>query len=149
MTDKNMTNPMSRADAVEMTLLGVDWGAARIGVAIKPAGQDWALPRGILTVRAEKDAIEALRREITEAGAQGVVVGLPLAPDGTDSVQSRAIKRFCRKARQSVTGVRWLFVDETLTTQAADELARETPGRRPTDDLAAKLILETFLSRLS
>lgn len=127
-----------------MTLLGVDWGRRRIGLAIKPAGQDWPLPQATLVTANETQALAALREAIQRAGAEGVVVGLPLHPD---SAQAREIRRFCRKARAETRGVRWFFVDEAFTTQAADELNRAAPGRRPTDDLAATLILATFIAR--
>lgn len=127
-----------------MTLLGVDWGRRRIGLAIKPAGQDWALPQATLVTPNEALALAGLRAAIERAGAAGVVVGLPVHPNPE---QAREIKRFCRKARAATRGVRWFFVDEAFTTQAADELRRAAgPGRRPTDDLAATLILETFLA---
>jgi len=134
--------PLTRAEAVALTLLGLDWGRRRIGLAIKPAGQDWPLPRATLSVAGEAQALEAVREEISRSGAGGVVVGLPLDPDPR---QAREIKRFCRKARTRTAGVRWFFVDERLTTQAADALGPEAPARRPSDDLAAALILETFL----
>ncbi len=131
-----------RKELVAMTVLGVDWGQRRIGLAIKPAGQDWPLPRRTLTVKDEARAIEALRHEIKANGAQAVVVGLPEHPDPT---QAAEIKRFCRKTRQGMSGVRWFFVDERLTTQRADELSLELPGHKPTDDLAAALILDSFI----
>jgi putative Holliday junction resolvase len=133
-----------------MTLLGVDWGRRRIGLAIKPAGQDWPLPSQTLTTGDEREAMDGLREAILRSGAQGVVVGLPLHPD---PAQAREIKRFCRKTRQAITGVRWFFVDESLSTKAAEDLAQAHPlsaGRlhrtdRPSDDLAAAIILETFI----
>jgi putative Holliday junction resolvase len=125
-----------------MALLGIDWGRRRIGVAVKPAGQDWALPRAVLTAAGEPEAIEALVRAVEETAAQGVVAGLPCHDDPE---MAQAVRRFCRKARGRTRGVRWFFVDETLTTQGADSISLDRPSRRATDDLAAKLILETFL----
>jgi putative Holliday junction resolvase len=122
--------------------LGVDWGRRWIGLAIKPAGQDWPLPQATMTVTGEEQAIQALREAIARSQAQAVVVGLPVHPD---PAQSRQIKRFSRKTRQGMTGVRWFFVDERLTSQAAESLSPRGAGRRPADDLAAALILETFL----
>jgi putative Holliday junction resolvase len=125
-----------------MTLLGVDYGRRRLGLAVKPAGQDWALPRRVLVVGEAAEAAAGLAEALSETGAQGVVVGLPTDADPT---MAREVRRFCRKARQGIAGVRWFFVDETLTSQAADSISLDSPSRRPTDDLAAKLILETFL----
>lgn len=132
----------TRPEAIAMGLLGIDWGGRRIGMAVKPAGQDWALPRAVLTVAGEAEAIEGVARAIAETGAQGIVVGLP---EHQDPEMGRQVRRFCRKAREKTSGVRWFFIDETLTTQAADSISLESPSRRATDDLAAQLILETFL----
>jgi putative holliday junction resolvase len=131
-----------RAEIVAWTLLGIDWGRRRIGLAIKPAGLDWALARGVLEPADEAAAIAALHELIRSETAQGVVVGLPLHPDPT---QADEIRRFCRRARRATRGVRWFFVDERLTSQAADSISLDSPSRRPTDDLAAVAILETFL----
>jgi RNase H-fold protein (predicted Holliday junction resolvase) len=138
----NRRVPLSREQAVAMTLLGVDWGARRIGLAIKPAGMDWPLPRQVLECIDEPAALAALREEIRSVGADGVVVGLPHHPD---LEQARTIKRFCRKARRGTRGVRWFFVDESLTTRAAESISFDKPRRRAADDLAAALIVETFL----
>lgn len=132
----------TRAEAMALTILGMDWGRRRIGLAIKPAGQDWPVPQATRVVAHEGQALTVVREAVARSQAQAVVVGLPLHDDPT---QAHEIKRFCRKARQGMSGVRWFFVDETLTTQAADSLSLARPSRRPTDDLAAKLILESFL----
>ena len=65
-------------EVVALTLLGIDWGERRMGVAIKPAGQDWPIPKEILHVRGEDEAVAALRRVIAASGAGAVVVGLPI-----------------------------------------------------------------------
>ncbi len=133
---------LSRSQAVEMTLLGLDWGRRRMGLAIKHAGRDWALPKAVLTPTNEQDAIEQLRGAIEQSRPGGVVVGLPIHPDPS---RAQEIKRFCRRARQGLRGVRWFFADERLTTEAADSISMDRPAKRPTDDLAAVMILETFL----
>lgn len=127
-----------------MALLGVDWGERRIGLAFKPAGQDWALPRAVLQVKDEQNAIEALRKTISEAGAQAIVVGLPI---NQDPAMAQRVKRFCRRVREGMTGVRWFFIDETLTSQEAESINSLARERGPSDDLAAKLIVETFMQQ--
>lgn len=149
LTDKDsamkIPSPLSRDEAVAMALLGVDWGARRIGLAFKPAGRDWALPSAVLESATEKEAIAALRKTIADSGAQAIVVGLPL---NRDPAMARRVKRFCRRAREGMAGARWFFVDENLTSNEADSISLDKgPHRRPTDDLAAKLILETFVQQ--
>lgn len=143
----------SRAEFDAMTVLGIDHGLARIGVALKPAGQDWALPIKTLHVSSESDAIGIMRALIREHAPSAVVIGLPVHDDPT---QAALVRRFARKAREGVTGVRWFFMNELLTSEAAEHLAEEARGmnrRRasrdaPSDELAAKLILESYAARL-
>lgn len=135
---------LSRDAMIPMAILGMDWGARRIGLAIKPAGQDWALPQRVASVRNEAGAIDLVLEAIKSNGAQAIVVGLPLNNDPTQADQ---IRRFCRKARRNTRGVRWFFTDERLTTQHADSLSVDRPSHKPTDDLAAALILESFLNQ--
>lgn len=113
-----------------------------MGFAVKPAGQDWPLPRTVKTVASAEQGIQILVEQLEQSGAQGLVVGLPL---NRNPEQTRRIRRWCRRARRRIRGVQWFFVDESLTTRQADTISLEKPSKRPTDDLAAALILESFM----
>lgn len=128
----------------EISILAVDHGERRIGLAIKPEGSQAVLPLSVIEGRPEDAAMEAIRRIIEERGVGIVVVGLPVHPDGS---QAQRVKRFTRRLRKGVRGVRWRFTDESLTTVAAEDLGAAVGGKKkkPTDDAAAALILETFL----
>lgn len=138
------------AAAIEKAcVLAVDHGEKRIGLAFKPEASSMVLPIGVVEVGGESSAFETIRREIAERGARIVVVGLPVHPDGR---QAQRVKRFTRKLRKGVTGVRWRFVDESFTSEAADARLREADlagAGTPNDAIAACLILESFIHRLS
>ncbi len=138
-----------QADHVrELCVLALDHGEKRIGLAIKPAGQNWALPLSIIQVRSETQAMEEIRSVIRDRAVRVVVVGLPI---NADPHQAQKVKRFARKLREGISGVRWRFQDETLTSAEAEEALREARAGvrgKPSDDLAAKLILESFLQTL-
>lgn len=134
-------------EALGATVLAIDYGAKRLGLAIKPAGQTMALPVGVTNAKSMPDAMEKLRGLIRERAVDIVVVGLPL---NDDPAQALLVKRFARKLRQGITGVRWRFVDETLSTAEADDRAREAgfnPSKRATDDGAAAVILESWMQK--
>ena len=139
----------TRADLRELTILAIDHGEKRIGLAIKPGGQIVVLPLDVVAAEPLPMALDTLRTVIEQRSVRIVVIGLPLdeRPE-----QARKVKRFARKLRMGVTGVKWRFVDESLTTFEAREDGR-SPGRRnarkPVDDRAAALILETFLQSAS
>ena len=134
---------LTHDEAVALTLVAIDYGERRIGVALKLAGQTLILPRQVLIVASEQEAVESVRKILGETAAQGVVVGLPIHDDPE---QARRVKRFCRRTREGQTGVRWFFEDESLTSQEAASISLEKAPRRPQDDLAAALILESFLN---
>jgi putative holliday junction resolvase len=146
MTD---ADPLSRSSLLSLAILALDVGAARIGVAVKPAGQSMVLPLTVVPAVPEAAGFQKLRGLIDDRQARVVVTGLPLH---ADPAQAQAIKRFVRRLRRGVSGVRWRFCDETLTSAAAAETARELGERsrsaRADDDRAAALILETFLAAL-
>ena len=139
----------SREEALSETILAIDHGERRIGLAIKHAGQELIVPLGIIDAVPRSAAIESIQR-IVEAESVGlVVIGLPVHPDPT---QARRVKRFTRKLRVGIRGTRWRFIDETLTTEAAREAETLQPGARTSaaiDDRAAALILETYLGSLN
>jgi putative Holliday junction resolvase len=126
-------------------ILAIDHGELRIGLAVKPAGQSFAMPMGVIPGRPESEAMEALRAIVRERRVGVVVLGLPRHA-GSD--QERRVKAFARKLRRGISGVRWTFVDETLTSREALERLRDAGFRsrkRVTDDVAAMLILESYL----
>ena len=80
-----------------------------------------------------------------------VVVGLPLNMDDTEGERAAAARGF-GEAVERRTGLPVYYEDERLTTLAADEILDETGFARKDrkeviDQLAAVLILESFISR--
>ena len=74
-------------------ILGVDWGQRRIGVAVSDPGREFVfvrdvivLPRGCAT-HAQKVADLAVQEN-----AVGIVVGLPVRSDGTESETSKMVR---------------------------------------------------------
>ena len=61
-----------------MKVLAVDYGAARTGVAVSDATGTLALPLSVIERVASDLRIEMIAALVAEAGAELVVVGLPL-----------------------------------------------------------------------
>ncbi|MEW6197049.1 MAG: Holliday junction resolvase RuvX [Planctomycetota bacterium] len=130
--------------------IGIDYGTRRTGLALADAGGRLASPAGLLptTGHLAQDA-----RRILDWCAQneagGLVVGLPLNMDGSDSAQTRLARALANELRrQSALPVElW---DERLTTFQADQTLQEAglrPARRRQlrDALAAQVLLQSFL----
>ena len=129
-------------------LLGVDLGDRRIGLAVSDPTQTIAQPLATLTRRLGKRfPFAGLSPHL--AGVVGVVVGLPLTPDGdegTRAVEARAVATDIER-RFGVPVAVW---DERFSTARALATARELKvsvrDRRPeTDRIAAAILLQQFL----
>jgi len=130
--------------------LAVDWGERRIGLALSDESQTLAQPLTTLTRRAGKRfPMRRLLALLEEHAVIGVVVGLPLAPEGTEGEAARQARELAREiARRADRPVElW---DERFTTARALGAVREmggtTRGRKEdVDALAATLLLQHYL----
>jgi putative holliday junction resolvase len=131
-------------------LLAVDWGERRIGLALSDESRTLAQPLLTLTRRPGKRfPLRQLLTLLDEHAVTGVVVGLPLEPEGTEGDAAGAARTLAADiARHSGKPVElW---DERLTTaralQAVREMAGTTRGRKDdVDALAATVLLQHYL----
>ena len=138
--------PPSRASAVpvEGRLLAVDWGEKRIGLAITDPTRTIAQPLATLTRRTgRRFPMRQLRPYLEEYQPVGIVVGLPLTPEGTEG-PAAAAARATAELIARVTGLPVVLHDERLTTARAAE-ADGVGGRVDRDQRAASVLLQTYL----
>jgi putative Holliday junction resolvase len=131
--------------------LGIDYGTKRIGIA---AGDDVTrLASPITTLaahdRTDRDA-ESVASIADDYGAAAFVLGLPLNMDGTEGPQAKLVRAF-GAALAKRTGMAVHYVDERLSSYAADDLLRPADLTRKKkknvqDAVAAAVILQSFLS---
>ncbi len=101
-----------------MTVLALDLGTKRIGVALSDPSESFALPLQVIVrtnLRADIDRIVALAREHE---ASELVVGDPVRLSGERAAASDAVDQFIVKLQRQFTG-RIHRVDERLTTAQA------------------------------
>jgi len=138
---------------MRQTVLGFDYGRRKIGIAVGQTSTGFA--EGVATIRADSPAGPWLKigKLITEWRPDALVVGLPLALDGSEPEFAGCAREFGRQLHSRFE-LPVDFVDETLTTDFADAIIRKTTpsGKRITkrrasvrDRLAAELILKTYL----
>ena len=131
-------------------IIGLDWGARRCGVAVSDLERNFVFVRPQINVKAADELIDKLLRIFDEEGVVGVVIGLPLRSDGTDSETTRAVRDFA-KALADKTDLPILFVEENLTSFSAQQ---EIGGKdikkikNELDSLSAQIILENAISLL-
>lgn len=111
-----------------MQILGIDYGRARIGIAI--ADSETALARPLDTLeRINRNEDMRRLREIARANsAKLLVVGLPLHLDGTRGDMADEAARFAERLRKQI-GLAVEMVDERLTSWEAERLLEEQAGK--------------------
>jgi putative Holliday junction resolvase len=133
-------------------LLGLDVGTKTIGTALCDAGWSFASPAHLVKrtkFTADKAALAVL---IAEQQVKGMVIGLPLNLDGTDSPRTQSTRAFARNVED--LGLPVLLWDERWSTAAverqmiAEDLSRAKRAER-VDKLAASYILQGAIDALA
>ena len=132
-------------------LLGLDVGTKTIGTALCDAGWSFASPAPL--VRRTKFTVDkaALADLARAQGVKGVVIGLPLNMDGSDSPRTQSTRAFARNC----VDLGWpiLLWDERWSTVAAErallalDLSRAKRAER-IDSAAAAHILQAAIDAL-
>ncbi|MES2096208.1 MAG: Holliday junction resolvase RuvX [Pseudomonadota bacterium] len=132
-------------------LLGLDVGTKTIGTALCDAGWSFSSPAELIRrtkFTADKALLVAM---IAAQSVKGLVIGLPLNLDGTDSPRTQSTRAFARNLDD--IGLPILLWDERWSTQAverqmiAEDLSRAKRAER-IDKLAASYILQGAIDGL-
>jgi len=133
-------------------LVGLDVGTKTVGVAICDAGWHFAGPcESIRRTKFTQD-LESLRRIVEHEHGVGLVVGLPLNMDGSDSPRTQSVRAFARNL--APLGLPILLWDERWSTQAVERAMIEADVSRArraekVDALAAAHILQGAIDALA
>lgn len=139
--------------ALTGTLLAFDYGHRRIGVAVGQTFTGSANALAVVSVSSQPDW-QAITTIIKEWKPVALIVGLPLAADGSETDMSKDARGF-GAGLQDRFGIPVLYEDERLTSIGADErfsAARAQGGARrkdaaKKDAMAAQIILENWLRK--
>lgn len=133
-----------------MRILGIDYGDARVGIAVSDALGLTAQGVGTIKNTGAKKLMEELSKIIAEYSPEKIVIGLPKNMDGTEGFRAEATYKFTDKLKEIYTG-EIIFKDERLTTVGATRFLNETNthGKKRKgviDTVSACLILEGYLN---
>ena len=135
-----------------MRILGLDYGAHTVGVAVSDASGTIATRLEIIRRKTENHERKTLARieELCKLhAAEAIVLGNPLNMD--DTVGERALKTRAFKERlERRTGLPVYLQDERLSSVTAEEIMRESgiPSKEHhlyVDMIAAEVILQDYL----
>ncbi|MCT8003600.1 Holliday junction resolvase RuvX [Sphingomonas sanguinis] len=131
-------------------LIGLDVGTKTIGTALCDAGWSFASPATLVRrTKFTKDK-EQLIAMIAQQGVTGLVIGLPLNLDGSESPRSQSTRAFARNCADLGPILLW---DERWSTVAVERTMIEQDMSRAKraeriDNLAAAHILQAAIDAL-
>jgi len=115
-----------------LKFLGVDYGQKRIGVAVSDNGI-YARPLCTIENRGQKKNLEAIRKLL--ATDTVVVFGLPKG------------SRLLAEIRALGDELGAVYHDEYLSSVAAEQHIRDTKSKNTVDEVAATMILQSFIEK--
>jgi putative Holliday junction resolvase len=133
-------------------LLGMDVGTRTIGLALCDAGWTIATPAELLRRGKFTADLERLRALGAAQAVKGLVVGLPLNLDGSDSPRTQSVRAFARNLAPLALPV--LLWDERWSTQAVTRTLIDADASRArraelVDKMAAAYILQGAIDALT
>jgi putative Holliday junction resolvase len=133
-------------------LLGLDVGTKTIGLALCDAGWTIATPAELIRRGKFSADLERLRAFAEAQAVAGLVVGLPLNLDGSDSPRTQSVRAFARNLAPLDRPI--LLWDERWSTQAVTRTLLDADASRArraelVDKMAAAYILQGALDALT
>ena len=133
-------------------LLGLDVGTKTIGTALCDSG--WTIASAAALIRRSKFSkdLEALQALAKTQSVAGLVIGLPLNLDGSDSPRTQSVRAFARNL-EAPLGLPILLWDERWSTQAVTRTLIDADASRArraelVDKMAAAYILQGAIDAL-
>ena len=136
-----------------MRILGIDYGDARVGVAISDTLGITA--QGLETIHyqgKDKMLLKRLDEIIEKYEVDTIVLGMPLNLKGEETARAEITKKFFHKLKCKYPKLNIKIVDETLTTVQAHKTMNELKiknieKKNIVDILSAVYILETYMKK--
>ena len=130
--------------------LAIDYGDARIGLAISDPSGFLASPMATINNVADREEVlKELRSLVLENDVVAIYIGLPLLLSGEEGAAAEKTRIFARElSAQLPEDISIKMIDERLTTVSAEKKARERGhklAKSEIDQFAAIAILESAL----
>ncbi len=137
-----------------MRKLGIDYGDARVGVAI--TDELGITSQGLETIHHngnDKIVLKRLEELLKIYNIDTIVVGIPINMNGTKSERVEVTEKFIHKLKCKFNKVKIERIDERLTTIAAHKTMNylninKKEKRNLVDTVSAVYILETYMNKL-
>ena len=136
-----------------MRILGIDYGDARVGVAITDALN--ITVQGLETIQrnqSDKNVLKRLDEILKEYEVETIVVGLPLNLKGKKTERTNITEKFIHKLKCKYNKIKIETMDERLTTVEAHKTMNflnvdKNKKRSIVDTISAVYILEAYIQK--
>lgn len=130
-------------------IVGVDYGRARVGLALSDPLGMFAQPVGTFS---PADAIEQIERIRVREGLLLVVLGWPIGLDGSTGSATDDVEAYEKRLKTSFPGLEIVRWDERLSSREAGRVVADSGIKRSRrrqkgdiDTVAAAIILQSYL----
>lgn len=132
-----------------MKTMGIDFGLARIGVALSDDTKFLASPFETYKRKNEEEDLKYFVTLIQQKKVDEIVCGLPYNMQGEEQEIAQRTRDFMQKLQQQVS-INVVFVDERLSSVMAEDMLKETERdwkkrKEKLDAVAASIILQDYL----
>ena len=133
-------------------IVGIDYGKARIGIAVSDILGVVANPVGTISEKHFPTQVKKVAAEIKKISPAKIVYGLPKNMDGSEGESALLVREFAEKIA-GITGIDYVFSDERLTTVSAHRALSEMnvngskKRKGVVDTLSAVIILQNYLDK--
>ena len=133
-------------------ILGVDYGERRIGLAISDQTKRIAFPYMVIINKNLNFILEFLKKICEEKEIESLVIGLPLALSGKDTLQTKRVRQFSKNIE--TLGLPVSLQDERLSSLSAKkslikEKIKTGHNKEKIDERAATIFLQQFLDMIN
>ena len=136
-----------------MRTLGIDYGDARVGIAVSDALGITA--QGLETIHHkgnDKVVLKRLEEIIEQYDIDTIAIGMPFHLDGGESKRAEITKKFIHKLNCKFNKIKVIEIDERLTTVAAHKTMNfldidKHKKRDIVDTISAVYILEMYMNK--
>lgn len=134
------------------SIIALDVGTKRIGIAISDTSQNFAFPRGSIE---RKNCINNIISLANTEDVEMILVGMPYLPSGEIGSQAKDIEQFTQELSKNIN-IQIKTVDERMSTKEAIKKSEELPhiskkirrDKGALDSYAATVILQNYLDHI-
>ena len=132
-----------------MRTLGIDFGDARVGIAVCDEAETVSTAVCTLNVRGIEDAAAQSVKKAEELNCERIVIGMPRNMDGSYSFRAERTERFAELVK-GLINLPIEFYDERLSTVAAHGYLNSSgiggkKRKKVVDALSAQIILQDYI----